>query len=145
MSLFKKIVIILFGCFILFGITLVCLYNFYLSPVDKSNDEKISVEILEKETFYSIGKKLYDNKLIKSEFFYKIYIKLNKPNNLQVGIYSLDKAMPLKEIVDILNGGSTYNPYLTNITIKEGNNIRKIASIVDEATDNSYDDFMNKP
>ena len=52
--------------------------------------------------------------------------------------------MALNEIIDVLNGGSTYNPYLVNITIKEGYNVRKIASLIDELTDNTYDDVMNK-
>lgn len=126
------------------GITGVVLYNVLTSPVDKNNDEIIRFEVVQNDTFYSIGQKLLDKDLIKSDFVYKIYIKLNNPNNLQVGIYSLNKTMGLKEIIDILNGGSTYNPYITNITIKEGNNIRKIASIIDEKTDNSYDDVLNK-
>lgn len=126
------------------GITGVVLYNVLTSPVDKNNDEIIRFEVVENDNFYNIGKKLLDKDLIKSDFVYKIYIKLNNPNNLQVGIYSLNKTMDLKEIIDILNGGSTYNPYITSITIKEGNNIRKIASIIAEKTDNSYDDVLNK-
>lgn len=126
------------------GISGIVLYNVLTSPVDKNNDEIIRFEVVKNDTFYNIGEKLLDMDLIKSDFVYKIYIKLNNPNNLQVGIYSLNKTMDLKEIIDILNGGSTHNPYITSITIKEGNNIRKIASIIDEKTDNSYDDVLNK-
>lgn len=120
------------------------LYSVYTSPVDKNNTEITRFEVVKNDTFSNLGKKLYEAKLIKSELVYKIFIKLNKPNQLKAGIYSLNKSMNLKGIVDILKGGSTYNPYIVNITIKEGNNIRKIARIIDEKTDNSYDDVLNK-
>lgn len=144
MKLIKKLIFIFIIVLVLIGIVGVVLYNVYTSPVDKKDNESIRFEVVENDTFYSIGNKLIKAKLIKSEFVYKLYIKLNKPSNLQAGIYSLDKTMDLKGIVDILNGGSTYNPYITNITIKEGNNMRKIASIIDEATDNTIEDVLNK-
>src|SRR5574344_518020 len=144
MKIVKKLLLVFVILLVLIGVSGFVLYSVLTSPVDKNNSDVIRFEVVEKETFYNIGKKLIDNKLIKSDLVYKLSIKLNKPNNLQAGIYSLSKSMSLKEIIDILNGGSSYNPYITNITIKEGNNIRKIASIIDEATDNSYDDVMNK-
>lgn len=140
----KKVVLIIVGLLFLIIGTGIVLYNVYTSPVSKSDDSVINFQIESNDTFYNIGSSLEEMGLIKSNLVYKIYIKLNKPNNLQVGIYALDKTMSLKEIVDILNGGSTYNPYVVDITIKEGNNIRKIASIIDENTDNSYDDVLNK-
>ena len=125
-------------------LALVVLYNMYTSPVDKTNEDVIRFEVVESDRFLNLGDKLKQEGLIRNELFYKIYIKMNKPNNLQVGIYSLQKSMSLKEIIDILNGGSTYNPYLVNLTIKEGYNVRKIAKLIDELTDNTYDDVMNK-
>jgi UPF0755 protein len=50
--------------------------------------------------------------------------------------------MSLKEIIDVLEEGNSYNPNEIRITFKEGLNVRKIAKIVDEETNNSYDDFM---
>ena len=140
----KKILGLLIIIIISFILALVVLYNYYMSPIDKKSNDVIAFEVTENNTFLNIGSKLKEEGLIRNELFYKAYIKINNPNNLQIGVYSLQKSMSLKEIVDILNGGSTYNPYLVNITIKEGYNIRKIAKLVDELTDNTYDDFMNK-
>lgn len=144
MKIIKRLIIIAVALLVILGVTGVALYNVYTSPIDKNNSETIRFEVNKFDTFYSLGKKLVSMNLIRSEFVYKAYIKINNPNNLQMGIYSLNKTMNLKEIIDILNGGTTYNPYIVNITIKEGNNIRKIAKIIDEKTDNSYDDVLNK-
>ena len=50
--------------------------------------------------------------------------------------------MKLKDIIKVLEEGNSYNPDEIIITFKEGLNVRKIAKIVEENTDNSYDDFM---
>lgn len=52
--------------------------------------------------------------------------------------------MSLKEILEILQKGNGYNPEEISITFKEGKNIRAIASIISENTNNSYDDVINK-
>lgn len=129
---------------ILIGITIITAYNINIGAVDKKNKNTINFEVTENSTYSNLGDELYKAGLIKSKTFYKIYVKLNKPSNLQKGIYALNKSMSLKEIINSLGKGSTYNPYIFSITIKEGYNIRKIASIIDEKTDNSYDDVMNK-
>lgn len=140
----KKLLAFLLIIIVATILAIVVLYNYYTSPINKESTDVIRFEVVESDRFLNLGDRLKDEGLIRNELFYKIYIKMNKPNNLQVGIYSLQKSMSLKEIVDILNGGSTYNPYLVNLTIKEGYNIRKIAKLIDELTDNSYDDVMNK-
>ena len=48
----------------------------------------------------------------------------------------------MKKIVDSLEKGSSYNPDQISITFQEGLNIRKIAKVVEENTNNKYDDFM---
>lgn len=144
MKVVKKIIIGLLLLGIAGVIALVVTANILTGPVDVKDKEVIRFEVVENDTFYSLGEKLLDMKLIKSEFAYKIYVKLNKPNNLQMGIYSLSRNMTLEEIVDILNGGSTYNPYIVNITIKEGYNMRKIAKTIEEVTDNTYEEVLEK-
>ena len=51
--------------------------------------------------------------------------------------------MTLPEIVDTLEAGTKTNPNNIKITFKEGLNMRGIAKVIDENTDNSYDDVMN--
>ena len=116
-------------------------YNYQISPV--SNDsEKVLVEIKE-GSIYSIGDTLYENNLIKSTFIFKLYVKLNGINSLKASTYELDKNMKLSEIIEMLELGNSYNPDEIRITFKEGLNVRKIAKIIEENTNNSYDDVIN--
>lgn len=117
-------------------------FKINISPVSKES-VKVEFEVKENATYSTLGKSLYDSNLIKSQFWYKVYIKLIKPSKLEVGKYSLDKNMDVKEIINVLSGGSTINDNTVNITFKEGNNIRKIAKIISDKTNNTYDDVLN--
>ena len=74
---------------------------------------------------------------------FKIFVKLNKVNDLKASTYELDKNMSLKEIIEVLEEGNSYNPDQITITFNEGLNIRKIARVIEENTNNSYDDVIN--
>lgn len=117
-------------------------YNYQIAPVSRDS-EKVIVEIKE-GSVYSVGDTLYENDLIKSTLIFKIYVKLNGIDSLKASTYELNKNMNLKEIIEILEKGNSYNPDEVRITFKEGLNIRKIALLISENTNNSYDDFMNK-
>lgn len=139
MKKYKIVVIIL--SILLASIFLVgFFYNYQVSAMSRDS-EKVVVEIKE-GSISSIGETLYDNGLIRSNLIFKIYVKLNNVNSLKASTYELDKNMKLKEIVEILEDGNNYNPNQITITFKEGLNIRKIAHVVEENTNNSYDDFM---
>ena len=51
-------------------------YNFGISPVSKESQEVI-FEVKENSTYLSIAPILKENNLIRSETFYKIYVKIN--------------------------------------------------------------------
>ena len=141
MKKYKIIVIIL--AILLVGIFLVGFYyNYQISAVSRDS-EKVVVEIKE-GSIYSIGDTLYENGLIRNTLIFKLYVKLNNVSSLQASTYELDKNMKLEEIVEILEDGNSYNPDEIRITFKEGLNIRKIAKVVEEETNNSYDSFINK-
>lgn len=138
----KKYKIAIIGlCIILVLISLAAFfYNYQMSAVSRES-EKVVVEIKE-GSIDSIGETLYKNKLIRSKLIFKIYVRLNNINSLKAATYEFDRNMNLKKIVEKLKEGSTYNPDEISITFKEGLNIRKIAKVVEENTNNSYDDFM---
>ena len=116
-------------------------YNYQVSPVSRDS-EKVVVEIKE-GSIYSIGDTLYDNDLIRSKFIFKLYVKLNNVKSLKASTYELNKNMNLKEIIKVLEEGNAYNPDEIRITFKEGLNVRKIAKLIEEETNNSYDDVIN--
>ena len=90
--------------FLVIIILLVCgSYKIGISSVSNI-DKEISINIPKDSTYFSISNILKENNLIRSETFYKIYIKIFKPNNLKAGIYTLNQNMDVKQIVDTLEG-----------------------------------------
>lgn len=130
--------VILFFSVIIFCI---CFYKYNLTSV---SSDTINKDIEISGSVSQIGKTLKNNNLIRNEFIFKLYVKLNKKDNMKASIYSLNESMTLKEIVDILNKGNNYNPNAIKITFKEGKNIRNIAKVIEENTNNTYDEVINK-
>ena len=125
-------------------ITVCCLtYNYNISSVSK-NDSIKKFEVKQSSTYISIAKDLKENNLIKSEFFYKLYIKINKPTGLQSGTYELSEDMSVKEIVELLSKGSNYNPDVIKITFPEGKQIKQIAEIIAEKTNHTIEEVLEK-
>lgn len=139
----KGILIALFVLGVCFCLFIFCFYKYSLTAVSNDNTEDIIVTI-EAGSIDSIGKILKENDLIRNELVFKVYIRLNKINNLQASTYKFNKSMPLEEIISILEKGNSYNPDEIMITFKEGKNIRQIATTISENTNNSYDDVIAK-
>jgi len=140
MKKYKLIILILLISLIVIAFSLGFYYKYQISSVSRDSEEVI-VEI-KSGSISSIGDTLYENKLIKSKFIFKLYIKLNGVNNLQASTYKLNKNMSLKEIIKTLEEGNSYNPDEIRITFKEGLSIRQIAKEIEENTNNKYDDVM---
>ena len=88
-----KILVALIGIIGLILISLIIFMIIYfcnIGSVSKNKDTK-EIEILQGDTYYSISTKLKEQNLIKSEFFYKLYIKLNRPSSLQSGVHKLNE------------------------------------------------------
>lgn len=140
MKKLTKIFIIIISGIVLLCLLAVITYNVNLKAVSKDTSEKI-VEI-KPGSIRSIASTLKEHHLIRNELSFRIYIKLNNITNLKVGYYKLNEGMDVKEIVNNLVKGSTYNPNEINITFKEGLNIRKYAELIEENTTNSKEDFI---
>lgn len=137
-NIYKIIIVIAF-----IVIVSVCgTYKFAISPVSKDSKEVI-FEVTENSTFLTIAEELKNNNLIKSINFYKVYIKIFNPEGLQKGQYILNENMGVEKIVSVLSQGSTYNPDTITITFKEGINMRKIAKLIAENTNNTEQDVYD--
>ncbi len=140
MKKYKIIIIIL--TIILVGIFLVAFfYNYMILAVSKKS-EPVVVEIKE-GSIYSIGETLYENNLIRNTLIFKVYVKLNNINDLKASTYEFNRNMKLKEIINMLKEGNAYNPDQITIQFREGLNVRKIAKIIANETNNTYDDVIN--
>lgn len=142
MKNFRNMAIILLVVFTTVILALGIYYKVNMTGTSNSDTKKI-VNI-EKGSIDSIAKTLKDNNLIKNVSIFKVYIKLTNKTSLKAGIYELSENMGVEKIVKILEEGTKYNPNEISITFKEGINIRKIATLISENTNNSYDDVIKK-
>lgn len=128
--------------FALISISVGLLYNNYTGSVSKNATIK-EIIVQEGMTSDKIGDLLLKNNLIKSKSFFKIYLKLFKINNLKAGKYELSENMTLKDIIKVIENGNSFNENEISITFPEGINMRRIATIIANNTNNTYDDVMN--
>ena len=117
----------------------IIIYNYNLSSVSNKKEE-VMFNVEDGDTYSSLATTLKKVQLIKSEFFYKLYIKIHNPKNLQVGTYYLNKNMNVKKIVETLNKGPHSSGKYVNITFKEGINMRSIARMIGNNTNISEEE-----
>ena len=142
MKNFRNMAIILLVVFTTVILALGIYYKVNMTGTSNSDTKKI-VNI-EEGTINDIAKTLKDNNLIKNVSIFKVYIKLTNKTSLKAGTYELSENMGVEKIVKILEKGTKYNPNEISITFKEGINIRKIATLISENTNNNYDDVIKK-
>ncbi|MBQ8891413.1 MAG: endolytic transglycosylase MltG [Bacilli bacterium] len=141
MKFIRKLTTILISLVLfLFGTTIL-LYASFLEPVSKTGEEKI-VEVPQGTNSREIGNILYENNLIKNKTFFLVYLRINDIRDLKAGTYKLNTNMPLKKIVESIRTGSIIDETI-KITFKEGINYRELARIIENNTNNSYDDVLN--
>lgn len=128
---------------VIFLLCLIITWFVLTGPVDRGNKNNIEVEIKSGTSKREIGKILKDKKLIKSTFMFNVYIYLNPINSLKASTYLFNQSMSLGDIVGELEKGSTYNPDLVVLTLKEGNRITDYAKLIADKTNSNYDDVLN--
>lgn len=114
-------------------------YFVSISSVSK-NEEEIEVVIPLGSGTSKIASALKENNLIKSETAFKIYVKLNNVSDFQAGTYYLKQSMSVKEITDMLKTGIMYDPNEMTLTYIEGKNIKWLAKLIEQKTNNTAED-----
>ncbi len=137
------ILLSLVAFFFLLFLLLLGFYFYNLQGVSSSTAEK---EIVIEKGIGSRGvaKTLKERNMIRNEYVFLAYLKLNHVKDLKFGTYLLRENMSVEEIVDALNHGSTYNPDAISITILEGINMREIARVIASKTNNQYESVIEK-
>lgn len=118
------------------------IYNINIGPVSKNSELK-EIVIEDGESFLTIAPLLKENNLIKSELFYKVYIKLFRPDTFEAGIYYLSENMGVAKIVKEISQGSNSDLGVINITFVEGKNMRNIASTIASNTNNTEQEVVD--
>lgn len=126
------------------GVTIVLSLGIYykINMAGPSSDNTLKIINIEEGTIEDIANNLKENNLIKNVTIFKVYIKLTGKSNLKAGTYELSENMGVEKIIDILEEGTKYNPNEISITFKEGINLRKVATLISENTNNSYDSVL---
>ena len=143
----KKRARIMATIFLFLGITLIflCISFIYLSsPVDKNSNAVIEVNIESGSSVATIAKELKQKDLIRNELVFRLIAKFHTKKTLKATVYDLKKNMSAEEIVSILTEGNAYNPDIVRITFNEGETVKKFAKKIDENTNNTYEDVINK-
>ena len=112
-----------------------------IMPISSKSSE-VTFKIEEGSSIRDIANVLKDNDLIRSEYFFLAYAKINDIKDVKAGDYKINKNKSLKEIVTIIQKGSNVKNKEVTITFKEGKNMRYIARIIDEKTSNTKEDVF---
>lgn len=143
MKKFKNIALIILTFFFIVIVGCCGIYNYMLKPTSKES-KVVEIEIPKNTSIKQIATILEDNHLIKNKPVFLLYVKIYNATDLKAGYYDLDENMGVKKIVEVLKKGSKKNPNEIQITFQEGINMRKIAEIIGNKTNNSYDDVISK-
>ena len=114
--------------------------SYLKSPVDSKDDNIIQVEIPANSGISTIAKILKNRNLIKSETYFKIYVKIHNIKNLKASTYDLKKSMSLPSIINILVEGNNYNPNAIKLTFKEGKRVTDYISLIADNTNNTKEE-----
>ena len=134
------LIILIIGAMLLLGMGISWLVM--VSPVNSKSKALIEVVIPSGTTTRQIGTILKKKDLIRSELFFNVYVKINRVNDLKASTYTMTKTMSLKEIIDTLKKGNSYNPNIIKITFKEGERITDFAQDIAENTNHTYEEVM---
>lgn len=137
----KKIKTISVIILLIFLICSIAYYNGINSSANKKGEDKVFV-VTRGKSVKQIGNDLFNAGLIKSKFYFEVYVWRNKKGaELQAGEYALNPMLSIGEIVKILSRGETLNKEAT-IQIIEGWNIKDINRYLKERNFINNDEFI---
>lgn len=134
----KKLIVFLLALFLL----ALFLYNRSINHSSGKN-QNISFVVEKGDSVSDIGKKLYEQDLIKSKLTFKLYVHFSEKDLIvHEGSYDLNYNMSLKKIVEELDKKISLKPEKT-IRFIEGWNLRDYFKALEENFSIQKDDFYN--
>jgi UPF0755 protein len=122
--------------------TLVMFWYFLVLPADSASVDKNFI-IAKGEGVNQISRNLYDQKLIKSMFYFETYVWLEKmQTKFLAGEYVLNTDMNIKQVTKVLTSGKVINKE-KNIKIIEGWKISDIDKYLSEEAIIAKNGFLN--
>lgn len=117
-------------------------YGSGLGPVDKSDDEPITVTIPQGSGAMNIIDILDETGLVKNKTMAKIHMKLGGYDSLQANTYIFSKDMGLKEILKAIDTGDFNYLSKNQFTLVEGSTVPQYAAAIAEKFSYSAEDIL---
>ena len=138
----RSIIPMLLTIIVVLGIAVLSIFYYMTTPVDKSNNKDVTVEIKENYGSAKIAQELKAKGLIRNEEVFKLYARLSPNASFYVGNFNLKQSMSLPQIIQEL--GTKDKATLGNsFALIEGDSILKIAKNL-EKTNLSSEEFLAK-
>ena len=138
----RSIIPMLLTIIVVLGIAVLSIFYYMTTPVDKSNNKDVTVEIKENYGSARIAQELKSKGLIRNEEVFKLYARLSPNTSVYVGNFNLKQSMSLPQIIQEL--GTKDKATLGNsFALIEGDSILKIAKNL-EKTSLSSEEFLAK-
>ncbi|ERK60171.1 YceG family protein [Gemella bergeri ATCC 700627] len=119
-------------------------YFYYgLTPVDKSNNNDIQIEVKESYGSQKIAEELKNKGLIRDAAIFKLYAKMKPSLSFYVGTFNLKPSMSVSQIMEELGtkdkarAGNTF-------AVIEGDSILKIAQNLEKTKKINAEEFLEK-
>ena len=112
------------------------------TPVDKSNNNDITIEIKENYGSAKIAEELKSKGLIRNQAVFKLYTRIKSNTSFYVGSFSLKPSMSMAKIIDELSSKDKAKS-TNSFAIIEGDSILKLAQKL-EKTKLSSKEFLEK-
>jgi UPF0755 protein len=110
----------------------------FFEPIENGG---VSITINKGEAAAHIAKKLYNNKVIRSKIWFRVYLMLtDSENELKFGRYLFADSMSLIQVINKLKRGEVL---LKDVTIPEGLTIRKTCKILSDENLGDYTKFVS--
>lgn len=152
-KILKRTLLAIFIFFIVGIIAVGVVFGINILPVDVSDNTPREFVVENGMGQNAIADKLEKEGIIKSAFFFKIFIKTTEPEDFKAGKHILAKNMSVDEIIGKLVSGETIKQDVVKITFVEGKRfpyyVTKIAENFDFDEESIYnltgsDEFLSK-
>ena len=124
------------------AISALSLFYHMTTPVDKSNNNDITIEIKENYGSAKIAEELKSKGLIRNQAVFKLYTRIKSNTSFYVGSFSLKPSMSMAKIIDELSSKDKAKS-TNSFAIIEGDSILKLAQKL-EKTKLSSKEFLEK-
>lgn len=122
-----------------------CFYTYnYMISAQGNDGSEVSIYVNEGDTYSTIGSILKEKSIIRNELAYKIYVRLNKPTDLEFGEYSIKNNLSVEDVIKELKKGSNSKAETITVTFYEGKNMRNYVSKISESFNIDEKEIYNK-